>query len=324
MGKQSKRTIARFKRDYPALGKLIDGRTKSPPDATPNPFTVSVHVQRMDPDLIYRRGDVVDGESGYYLVREDEARGTRSEELYVIGEDESRIASSFWMERSARQYVRDVLSKVEHLDAAKYVIWVEMVDWYEPIEYGLGKHKDWEMNCIIYLPPKHMTVTELIQFADPRKNVELTARSVLNGFLEEVPIWMETLELLMALAKRLEHEVLTQGLLEIIGTSKKGGMSGVFGGVDVMSYVMAARVMVTMEVPNETNPRLKDTFTVICAEPPGEPRTGYQSVFATLDRTTEIVDRIIKAWQEMSEDERKATYTDNIDVVPDVVALMGS
>ena len=310
MKKQSKRKLAELMSQYPAVQTIhLETYAKS--------YTPSVFVERADTSFMYRRADNVVGNQqngGHYRIRQNGEYGTCYEHAYVIGHDNQILKKLSWDLRES-YYVRTVFHAVSP-ESVAYIIWVAAYDWYEapgPGQYQHGSHTDGEVLYTIHLPPKEGGFEELFRTADVLHNVELTERSLIDGYLIEEASFIAACKRLNELAKTFERRVYLNGLKKVVDASKKKGMSGTLGGVKVMSWVMCGRVMVTMETPCPNNPSAKNSYTVTGNED-GDPRMSFRSIYATLDRATEIVEAVCSAWEGIPVDQRSANYGDDTGV----------
>lgn len=283
---------------------------------------LSAKVKRADATLMFRKPDNVVGNTpggGFHWIRSTDGRQATMREYGVFVNREEQVISfrSGTQTRTSQRvntYFKDGLVSGQQV---KYILWVRIYDWYESTEGGgPGPHLYTEVAYEVHLPPKSMTFGELVESIDLYHNVELTTRMMVDGVLKEDTreLYMAVEHRLISFAKRFEREVFGHDMAKIIDTSEKRGMGGNIGGVNVMSWVMCGRCMITLEAPNPTDPRLKDSFTLICNEPPGDPNMGYRSIAATADRAEELVNLVIKAWAELSTEERKQLYVDDKDV----------
>jgi hypothetical protein len=278
-------------------------------------------VQRADPSLMFRHADNVKGNGRHYIARERGEVGTRHEVAYLVARNNTILGAQFYTEFDGFQRVKDFFNGFSDYDAVAYILWVTQEEWYEkPTDEAeekgayYGEQVSFEMTYTVYFPPKDGGFKKLIAEADITKNVELTERTLTRGLIEHDPLYEAASKRLSVFAKKFELKVYTMGLMDTIDSSNARGMSGNFGGVEVMSWVMCARIMITMEAPNPANPKLRDSFTIIGNEPRAEAKFGWRSICATADRAAELVETVIKSWQSVSADKRSKFFKDNKDV----------
>lgn len=324
MKKQSKKQIADLMRQFPAIARIHNEVVRG----TPNP-EVKIRVQRADPSFMYWEADNVEGDR-HHLVREGGDEGTRYEHAYVLDVDGDILKKVSWQQFGDYKPIRDIFLKRPHFHPSHVgaILVVTRYDWYKkpPGAYersgGLAAHMGAEIYYTIHQSPD-AGFEWLIKTTDLSKNVELTERLLTQGMLKDLPEFQEAFNKLMRLASTFERRVYNTGLKEIIDASKKKGMSGAFGEVSLMSWVMCGRIMMTFEANNLQNPQIKDTFTIIGNNPPEEARFGFRSIYATADRATEMVEKVLKGWEETTETDRVKLYRDSESVKLDVLAAMG-
>jgi hypothetical protein len=285
-----------------------------------------IFVQRADPELLYRQADNTDGTRSY-CGNEKDYRGSREEKacgVAIMPDGSHKIVfRMIWGDRSNRRRVRDGFDseKVDH------VLWITTYVWHKPATEEqerngtyLGEKVETERIYTVYLAPKNGGFAKLRETADLGKNVELSTHMMMQGVLDHNEEFEQVSAKLSALAHRFENEVYLRGLKKLVQKSKKRGMSGTFDGVLLMSWVMAGRIMVTLEAPSLRYPRVKNSFTVIGCDPPGEARFGWQSVHATLDQATELMNRVIACWATLSDERKAFRFLDSDSVTLDVLA----
>ena len=184
----------------------------------------------------------------------------------------------------------------------------------------LGKPLKVERFYVVYLAPKDGGFSKLLEVSDLKKNVKLSTHVMMGGLLRQDSEIVEVSNLVCNLAKRFESEVYNHGMMELVDKSKCHGMSGDFNGVSLMSYAMCGRLMITLEMPSLDNPKVRDQVTFIGLEPRDEARFGWQSIYATMDRATEMVERVIEGWSALSDGEKKVRFKDSSTVTLDALA----
>ncbi len=284
---------------------------------------VSIRVQKADPSLLYWKPDNVYG-LRHFVCREGGQSGTREEWAYVMNDGGGVWTWANWGTKDNR-FIKDVIHG-HHPAHIGYILIVSRYNWYAPAtEPEKAKHRSHGKHCarqieyVVHLPPTE-GFEHLFRTADVRKNVELTERLLSNGIMAEIPEFQEANDILYEMAKDFESAVYLKGLREIIHKSDKRGMSGTFNGVQLMSWVMAGRLMMTFEAPNPTNPKIRDTVTLIGDDPPGEARFGLRSIYATCDRARDLIYGVIRVWENMPVQERSTLFGENKNVTLDVLA----
>jgi hypothetical protein len=323
MDDKSKQKVEGLMEQFPFIGEHYEEflRTYPRARASKSDGQVSVKVQRADTSFMYRKPDNALGKTsrGEHWILSKDGRATRHE--YGIFVDKNEKAIPFHNgTRTSERIGRYIESHRVDGERVKYILWVRMTDWYatsktddenEPLS-----HLFTEMEYEAHLPPKSMTLNELVKSIDLLHNVELTSRMLMDGILDRSThdLYLTVNERLGAIAKRFEREVFNLDMAKIIDASKSRGMSCVIGGVTVMSFVMAGRCMITLEAPNREEPNYIDSFTLICSEPPDEPNMGYQGIAATADRAEELVSLVSQAWAKLSSEERKQLHVKDQEV----------
>ncbi len=286
-----------------------------------NDLEVRVVVQRADTSLMYRRPNNAEGcrpdGSCSWICTSDGHKATLHEYGQCIREDETVIL--FDDEGKTRTDKSFVLGKHRVIlrNNFKYILWVKVYDWYEQGDGDNGEAGPFVKTELIYeihLPPKSMSFLELARMANLAKNVELTTRDLMNGIMRQDPAYLRASERLQEIAHSFQTRVYERGLRKLIDASDSSGMCGTIGSVHVMSWVMAGRIMITMEAPNPTDLKLKDSFTILGAEGEDDARFGCQSITATVDRAEAMVDMIAKAWDKLPAKTRTQTFSDDQDV----------
>lgn len=107
--------------------------------------------------------------------------------------------------------------------------------------------------------------------------------------------------MLSGLARWFQNEVYLKGLKEVVDATNCRGMSGTFNNVKMMSYVLAGRIEFTLEDG-------VDDFTIIGVEGSDEPRMGYNSIHATVEKAGKLVRAVVDVWGAADDDTRKALF----------------
>lgn len=324
MKMQSVRRLKKLQKQFPVIAMQEEMHGRFPQD---KPVTLRIFVERADPELLYRKADNVDGERSY-CCKENGHRGSRKEKACGVtirpdGKHEI-VFRKIWDESNSRKHVRDCFGS-EKID---YILWITTYTWYKPatekqerLGIRLGEHIETERIYTVYLAPKDGDFTKLRETTDLCKNVRLSTRMLMSGIIEHNTEFEQANAMLTTLASTFETLVYLRGLKELVRKSKQRGMCGTFDGVNVMSWVMAGRIMVTLEAPNLVNPKIKDTFTVIGCDSSEYPANfGYQSVCATMKRAAEMMDKVVIAWSTLSPDQKAARFLDNDSVTLDILA----
>jgi len=326
MKKQSSRRLEQLMEQFPVIKQLeIAFESVNETGSHGIEKTVHISVQRADPSLMYFQADNVDGQ-GRYLIADNGSRGKRMEIACAVDKSNMILSRRVWDNRSPRGFLKRIF-EMANPDLAGYVLWTSTYSWYaEPSEereregVHLGKLLKIERCYVVYLAPKDGGFRKLLQISDLKKNVKLSTNVMMNGLLVQDQEIIEVSNLVSNLAKRFESEVYKRGMMELVDKSKFKGMSGDFNGVSLMSYAMCGRLMITLEMPSVDNPKVRDQLTFIGVEPRDEARFGWQSIYATMDRANEMVERVIKCWSVLSDKDKKTRFKDSSTVTLDVLA----
>lgn len=293
----TKPQIAEFTKRYPSIDALLasDDYYALKQDV---PRLVSIRVARIDETLLYFHGDYLDGTRSY-MTREDEKWiGTKIERIFVHGPDHEIIGSTSSKERGAdgRSMVRvkDILGKDPSL--VRYIVVLSRSAWYK---YGrdlsgpkrFGKLVAVEKHIVIYRAPSKMKggMEALVKRTRLDKNVVLSTHDLLNGIASNDAEYKGVNNILDTLARRFTDAVYNKGLRSRIDRSEKRGMSGTFGGVKMLSFATAGRVMITLS-------RADKALTFIAAED-GDPRMGVQGLSGTVGDVRALVDDVARVFE---------------------------
>jgi len=313
MKAQPKSKVMKLLKQFPPIEKLIE---KEHIAGAPDP-AVAIRVQRADPTFLYWRAHNVDGITSYLGPTSDEPehRGhiaTRSEYLVVVNMENTISYKMIWRKRD-KQLVKGVFF-YESPEKVAYFIWVSVWNWHHDATeeernkgFHLGHHVNTALEFYVFLPPKEYSFSELLKKASLKENVRLNQRDILDGCLKENKEYLWVGEQLGGLAAFFSHGVYLKGLKKIIDRSPKRGMSGIFGGVRLMTYVSAGRIMFTLQKDN-------NDITFIGAEDQDDPRMGWQSINATLPEAERMLITFEKAWRNTASDQRKKIFKDDPEV----------
>jgi hypothetical protein len=305
--------IQQLMKQYAAIGMLYrNGLQKGAEEPD-----VTITVQRADPTFMYRQADNVLG-YGQFVSKQGGMRGTRNEYIWAVAYDGRPSVRMTWNKFEAHK-VKDLFNRL--FTEALYLIWVTEYDWFESVtgpedSQGIefGPHAGREINYTVYESPKGETFRELIKRTNVLSNVEITTDRLMQAISNQDPDFEALRNSLRDLCHSFERRVYEQGLKEVIEKSDARGMSGVFFGVELRSYILAGRMMLTFEGPNSDDPEIRDSFTMIGQDPPSKANLGMQSIFCTGDRARQLVRTVIDAWTRTLVTERSKVFTGNANV----------
>ena len=137
---------------------------------------------------------------------------------------------------------------------------------------------------------------------NPKVNVRLNIRDIERAQINGDTDYNEVIDEFSTIVEEFNTKVFRNGLQAIIDASKKKGMSGTLEDIQLLSYVMAGRLMITFK-------RGDDSITFLGAD--GEDNTGFyvRSIDATLPSARSMVDKVIEVWNTPNFD-HKANFTD--------------
>jgi len=302
MQHQSPERIRELMDQFPAIAAIHTAQRQRPELPT------SITVQRADASLMYRRADNVGiGNHNGWIGRSDraDARGTRYEIAAAVGRSGTLLRILDWRDYARgnhQPFTKVLLLKPESVGA---IVWLTLERWYEtPSEekdragVRFGKFLDAEARYTVYREP-HEGWTPLKESASVAHNVELTSRALLEGVVRQDAAYQEASERLQAAGRKLYERVIAGPLNAHIGKATARGMSATFGEVQIMTYCLAGRFMVTLEAPTPGTPNSRDSVTFIGEEPPKCSGVGWQGILATCDRAVQLVDLVVEGWEKL-------------------------
>lgn len=104
--------------------------------------------------------------------------------------------------------------------------------------------------------------------------------------------------------KDFERRVYLQGLALAIDACPRRGMSGTLAGVAIRTYVIAGRVMVTLERGNAS-------VSVLAAEGETSPRMGLHSCEGEVAEARDLINAVIAAWPEDAGERAAVLHADD-------------
>lgn len=315
--KQSQKSIERILGEFPEARELYapfrPGRfSELYPGAE---LDMHVLVQRADPNLMYWRPDNVSGRGRYLVDDERHLYGKRAEMCVFYGHDEQRVALlGMDTEVLHKLFARDSLYKrVGSIITMSETLWFDKV----PTEEGawLGALKRFEVTLTIYKQPNAAQTMfgersgweALAEETDVYRNVKLYGPLMFPHPDLNASWYRELVVMMSERAKMFERFVWSRGFGKIVDDSKSRGMSGMFGDITVMSYVLAGRVQVQLE-------RGGIRFTMIAQDEVDDPRMAVNSLDGTVDEITALVDDAATFWLMADDATRTSCYHDDGDV----------
>ncbi|MBI4022563.1 hypothetical protein HY375_00115 [Candidatus Berkelbacteria bacterium] len=318
MAKKLNRKIERLRKQYPHVDPIVFIHSVRDRGQEVQPKITYIAVERADAELLFRRGRGT-GPNGWIMSsdRPDQVAQNR-EFAYLFNQPsdsprEPDMLEGLWWYETEPYFVRDLFRKYPGRDFSM-VAWVDQYDWHhrnppEIRESGseFGKFIERELRITLYLRPEVGWET-LFARANFMDHARLHSKFLLESVLEtDSPTCMDyraANAVLAEITAAFAREVLAKGLEVIIDTSTKRGMSGQFGPVTLMSWVMCGRVVLTFREGD-------DDFSVIGEEHNLAGNIGWQSVDATLPDVRRMVGHVTRVWKETAPEHRPALYRDD-------------
>ncbi len=319
---QSRRRILQLLREYPFL-KDIYGHEETAKSHGCE-FNPVIKVKRGDPDLMFRQADDVNGVNvSLGDPQHPGIRGTRYEYYRAVSQDEQIGEVHDWRDRN-EHYVRDLFSHRSYewggqsviggLDPFKVVdsiVWVCVETWYPEAtrftDYSISNSPvRIDLSITVYQKPRNGW-QELYRTADPLVNVELYGWRLISGPNLEDSFHEVIYDRLNRLAQEFQEKVWTTGFGKIVDDSRMKGMSGQYGNVKVLTYVIAGRLRVQFE---------RDGTMVNFAglDELDDPRLGFGSIVGKLPEVEKMVREVIKFWENADEETRQSIHQNDSNV----------
>lgn len=312
----SKKNQALLKQ-YPFLQEILTQTTASFDDVE---TTLNIVVERGDANLLYRAANNHWGEnSSITSPHNREFQGKRLECYYPVDTDGQLGSRRHWDERRQVHGTRFVKDVFEHsirdwqdtdlgenpYEVVDCIAWVTLVHLYSEEGYHSGTQRPdkREVWITLYREPKQGW-KRLVAYSDVFANVRLSGSYFLDGLSINDRLYELLSNRAVNMAMQFEIEVVDQGLSAFIYASDRKGMSGVFGTVEVRSYVTAGRVMITLE-------RNDVSFTLIGVADFSHMRLACASIDGTFDEAGRMIADAAKFWQALNESERSEIYKDD-------------
>lgn len=174
---QTKAKLAKMIEQFPAVA-VVRNKFKRPSKdgVISNPIT-NVVVQKSDVEMMHWQANNVSRVGRAYISRmhkDSERRGTRTEVLYAVNEQDEIIATLDWrnyesFEERSKLYLKQIFKEVKSSDVA-YLIWAQVYVWFEPTKEEsdsvFGDFIDHELTAIVCPKPKSSSWDELTEKAE--------------------------------------------------------------------------------------------------------------------------------------------------------------
>jgi len=303
MKAQPQARVAQLKAQFPVIDEYLRlGSWHWPHDTSTD--KIHIQVQRADENSLMRQPMLIDGVSALRfdstLAHEDMA-STVHEVWSAVGAEHNILSTvGYWPTGSER--IAGTLPRVKQLvdsqaDKVSYLVGMVITSWHryikDYIERGLDSPLSFfverEIHITIRRPPKS-GFSDLLARVDVTKNIRLNVTDMATAACRDDQTYDEVQRQLDDLVGLFVSRVYRQGLRQVIDASTKKGMSGTFGSTNLMSYVMAGRVMFTFRKGN-------DSVSFLGAEGEDDPRMELNSISATLPGARAMVEQVVQEWE---------------------------
>lgn len=323
--RQDEARIRQLLKQFPFLVDTYRQETSERTVATTGRVFPVIRVQRGDADLMFRRADNVDG-NGRYIAEPGTStlEGTRYE-YYCPVNGQGQVGNiRHWLDRET-QFVRDLFDHdiydwatengghgQDPTEVVDSLFWVTRKVWYPagtrhtgPFLIPSASAVRTDLHITVYQKPD-IGWRELYRTADPLVNVNLYGSTLFPGSSYNDPYNRAITDRLHGLAMEFQDKVWMTGLGTIVDTSRARGMSGQYGNVTVLTYIIAGRLRVQFEQGNAH-------FTLAGLEEPN-PRLGFGSIAGTVQQAEQMVRGVIAFWEGADEATRQTVHQDNTSV----------
>lgn len=312
--RQSPKRIRQLLAEHPYLRVLHDPEARTA-EQLGYEYVPDIRIQRGDPNLMYRQADIVSG-VGSSLADIDNRTimGAQDEFFYPVNYDGRLGLAHFKYNREL--YVRNMfMSKIgdwgtpaNPFEAVESIVWVTRETWYpqgSDLSGHSGNVRPVRRNVwfTVYQQPRQGW-RELYWTADPMVNVKLYGWKLLPGPATPDSVRMRIVNHLGQLAQEFQHRVWATGLGRTIDASRKKGMSGQFGSVKVMSYIICGRLRIQFDRGNAS-------LTLGGNEDVDNPNLGFASITGTVPQAEKLVRDVIRFWEQADAETRRTVHQDN-------------
>jgi hypothetical protein len=316
MRRQSKAAVEKLISQFSALAEIHESMVER---TEGDPRSISINVEIADTSMIFRQMDERSSDNDFLTAANGE-RGHRFEFMWPIVTHPSFCFNGKPLVIESRvglHPIREALIQLRS-DMPSYIVWATRCVWFkdpgeeaEGLGIIFGEPAGWDISYTVYLPPRQDGFLWLLHNANLTSNVGLTDGALVNGVIAGDDAYNRVADHLEVIACEFEDEVYKKGLAEIIMASKRRGMSGYFSRVEMKSWFMCGRITIMLEAPNQRNPGLRDSFTLIGDASLDKPKFGWRSICATVDRARELVRAVSAGWAVIPEDKRGERYRDS-------------
>ncbi|HVX23931.1 MAG TPA: hypothetical protein VG992_01145 [Candidatus Saccharimonadales bacterium] len=314
---QSPRRVQQLVRQYPFLEEVLRFERHRSNGGEIRPV---IRVKRGDADLLFQRADNIDGRRSYTWTTEDRSlKGSRFEYYRPVSRTGETGGIRDW--RAVREgghdhYVRDLFTHdfrdwgstsslgEDAFEVVGSIVWVTREEWYpESAEVGRDEPVARDITITLYQEPRDGW-RRLYATADPLVNVNLYGSMLFPGFNPNDPFMRVIYDRLVRLGMEFQERVWKTGLGPVIIESPARGMSSDMGGIKVMSYILAGRMLIQFEQGNAS-------FTMKGEDELDKPRIGFGSIDGTVAQAERMVRKAIEFWESADEATRLTLHTRN-------------
>lgn len=298
--KQSPERIKKLEKTFPFLKDIITMETGT---YHPN-VEIYIKVERMDSNLMYFRGDRVDGEI-VSLVGENGLRGSKFERVEFWGEKGKPKGGMSWSTRGQGARVKDWFDVRTKNDIAelKYITKITVIDWHEQnkpevIDEGgrdyrnLGAWVRREIYIVIYQPPKQGGVDALLKETSLMSNVRLNKDELDNAQINKERDFDRVMQDLDVLADEFMFNVYVRGFDRVVIECSKPRMKGTFGNIELATWHMSGNIIMTFKSGGSM-------ITLMGTDEDYPPSVHVKSIDATLPEAQRMVRTVIEHWQKL-------------------------
>ena len=322
MPQQSKKRIAQLLREYPILQEIYSNAAELA-KLHGCEFDTIIKVKRGNPNLMFRQANDALG-NGMFIGKPGDASvlGTCVEYYRPVNRSGELGNVRDW--RSLKDhYVRDLFQRPcydwnllavtegkDPFETIDKIVWVTEEKWYPEKNSDMinDRTRPIHMNLwiTIYKEPKKGW-HELYRTADPQINVDLHSWQLMAGPNFQDSFRDVIYDRLNRLAQEFQQKVWNDGFGTIVDSSSARGMSGMYGDVRVLTYIIAGRLRLQFE-------RRGAMLNFAGLDEVGDPRLSFGSIDSKLPQAEKMVRDVIKFWENADEETRQNVHQDDTNV----------
>jgi hypothetical protein len=305
-------------REYPFL-EMIHGSYQSQCRSYGCEFNPTIKVKRGDPNLMFRQADDVDGISQWIGDPEDSSVRGASYEFYRPVNREGQLGSVHDWQKYKDHYVRNLFSErcydwcgtgvvggEDPFEVVDSVVWVTEDRWLPADAGDRARPVRINLRITIYKEPKKGW-RELYRRADPLVNVKMNGWRLITGPNLRDSFREVVYDRLGKLGQEFQEKVWETGLGKVVNDSRMKGMSGQYGTVKILTYIIAGRMTIQFE-------RGDTMFNLAGLDNVDDPRLSFGAIYGTVPQAEKLVRDAIKFWESADEKTRQNVHRDNPEV----------